>query len=96
MTISVTFVTEVVINPAVVVTNPAENESRDQNETKARPNNPMIRQDQPVPGRLSHLNRLSHPVQTIQTIQTILITQTILVTGATSTQSHRALIIHTH
>ena len=28
MTISVTFVTEVVINPAVVVTNPAENESR--------------------------------------------------------------------
>ena len=31
--------------PAVVVTNPAENESRGQNETKARPNNPMIRQD---------------------------------------------------
>lgn len=70
MTISVTFVTEVVINPAVIVATPAENESRGQNETKARLNNPMIRQDQPVPGRLSHRNRLSRPVQTIQIIQT--------------------------
>lgn len=57
--------------PAVVVTNPAENESRGQNETKARPNNPMIRQDQPV------LGRLSHPVQTIQTVQTVQTVQTI-------------------
>lgn len=76
-TTTVTSTTKYVTSVTEVVTNHAENESRGQNETKARPNNPMIRQDQPVPGRLSHLNRLSHPVQTVQTVQTIQTIQTV-------------------